>query len=106
MKKKYTPGPWTLGKGTVRVRTEEDEQGRTKLIAECYTTNQGIRYPHDFEEREANARLISAAPDLLEALQELLKSLPTYPVPPSVKNDTIRKARLAVGKATAEGGAL
>jgi hypothetical protein len=106
MKKKYTPGPWTLGNGQVRVRTEEDEQGRTKLIAECYTTNQSIRYPYDFEEREANAQLISAAPELLEALQELLESIPIYPVPLSIKNDTIRKARLAIGKATAEGGAL
>ena len=74
---KHTPGPWTLGKGTVRVRTEENEQGHTRLVAECYTTNQGIRYPYDFEEREANARLIASAPELLDVLKDLLYDLDT-----------------------------
>lgn len=59
----HTPGPWTLGKGTVRVRTESKT-----LICECYTTGNAIRFPSK-EQREANARLISAAPEMLEALE-------------------------------------
>jgi hypothetical protein len=59
------------------------------------------KHAHQFEKQEANAQLISAAPELLEALQELLESIPIYPVPLSIKNDTIRKARQAIAKATA-----
>jgi len=31
----HTPGPWTLGKGLVRIRTEDSS---ATLVAECYTT--------------------------------------------------------------------
>jgi hypothetical protein len=65
---KHTPAPWTLGKGKVRVRTEKNNDGRSKLIAECYTTGNAVLYP-PLEEREANARLIASAPELLEALR-------------------------------------
>lgn len=70
---KHTPGPWTLGNGEVRIRTEKNEQGRSILVAECYTTGNAGRYPK-YEERKANARLIAAAPELLEALKKLLEA--------------------------------
>ena len=50
------------------------------------------------EEAEANARLITAAPDLLEALRSLLDALPSATTHPA-----IRSARAAIAKAT--GGA-
>ena len=68
---KHTPAPWTLGKGKVRVRTEKNNDGISELIAECYTTGNAILYP-PLEEREANARLIASAPELLEALKALV----------------------------------
>ena len=72
------------------------------MIAECYTTLNAGRYPNQ-EEREANARLISAAPDLLNAVELLLELIPSSPVPPLQKEDAIRTARQAIGKAVATG---
>lgn len=74
---KHTPGPWTLGNGEVRIRTEKNEQGRSILVAECYTTGNAGRYPK-YEERKANARLIAAAPELLEALKGVMNSIDAY----------------------------
>jgi len=67
MSEKYTPGPWNLKSGVDfeykhQIRDSEEKPvvfwpvyaGQTKKTA------------------EANARLIAAAPDLLEALQNLL----------------------------------
>ena len=62
---KHTPGPW---------QWFETEDGRARVnpadgglvIAECSTRN-----PFD-EEQRANARLISAAPELYEALERLI----------------------------------
>ena len=67
---KHTPGPWTLGKGKYRVRTEDGT-----LVAECYTTGNYMRYPRDKVEQNANAHLIAAAPDLLEALIEARETI-------------------------------
>ena len=69
---KHTPGPWTRGKGKVRVRTEDGT-----LVAECYTTQNRIRYPAP-SEREANACLIEAAPDLLKAAKGCIELLDKY----------------------------
>ena len=64
------------------------------------------------EEGKANARLIAAAPDLLEALAALLCSLPTYPDPETpdilavdpqrvlVTVGEVRRAQAAIAKAT------
>lgn len=49
------------------------------------------------DERRANARLIAAAPDLLEALEELLNALPSATTHPAIK-----AARAAIARATGE----
>lgn len=78
MTTKHTPGPWKFCRsnedfdGPMFDVDPEDEllpitriEAKGKVIAEA----------HDlFEFREANARLIAAAPDLLEALQEFLRN--------------------------------
>lgn len=61
---KHTPGPWIVG-GKYTVRTPF-----TSSDWICRTRDE--RHGHDDNEDEANARLISAAPELLEALKELL----------------------------------
>jgi hypothetical protein len=56
---KHTPGPWVATQDPSAVNTEDwciGAQGQIDMIAVC---------------SEANARLIAAAPDLLEALQNL-----------------------------------
>lgn len=71
MSKEHTPGPWVI---------DESRHGKTgpvhtlMVVAERggmpgLIINQGPVYPQDW----ANARLISAAPDLLEALEGVVR---------------------------------
>jgi hypothetical protein len=99
---KHTPGPWKAEideqvpeRGAVYV---EGPQGwLNQAVADC-----GF---NDVETDEANARLIAAAPELLEALQSLVASCekhlafrkPTNPV----TRDRMAAARAAIAKAGA-----
>jgi len=63
----HTPGPWVAKKATVRGEVNEwyvTEGEGVAVIASCVTDIAG-------EPSEANARLIAAAPELLEALEGL-----------------------------------
>jgi hypothetical protein len=67
----FTPGPWTSF-----YKAKYDEWhvampygGGSQML--CPLASDGIEAP-DPSQREANARLIAAAPDLYEALDELL----------------------------------
>lgn len=66
MSTQHTPGPWLVYKGEVCYRSDADDQ------------SYGMFCPVDFEQ-EANARLIAAAPDLLEALIEVRAYLSKCP---------------------------
>jgi hypothetical protein len=59
---KHTPGPWKQGS-----THPENVSAGSALV--CTTLSRG-RFN---DEQKANARLIAAAPDLLEALQTMLK---------------------------------
>lgn len=65
----HTPGPWTVRRGVCRQDhpdTSADVQGRDgQFVADC-----GCH-----EQANANARLIAASPDLLEALKGYRHSL-------------------------------
>ena len=65
----FTPGPWKYSTGSVYKAESVDADGYpTSAIEHMDREN-----PDTFgAERDANARLIAAAPDLLEALQELV----------------------------------
>ena len=61
----HTPGPWTI-------------EPIHRLDSEIIITEPGVAIDYDdvdHKEQEANARLIAAAPDLLEACQALLHKL-------------------------------
>lgn len=100
--RKYTPGPWI----------EDDELGwviptdtRTQYggaIAHAYGDNE--------EQQAANARLIAAAPELLEALEDLDRIL-DGPLADSITGDVMAEAgaytaltnaRAAIAKAKGE----
>ena len=92
---KYTPGPWAVNGNTPdQVYTE---QGDTLAIV------RGTRRISD-EERNANARLIAAAPELLEALEKLANMVPEIAraLPsgvPMAYAEAFDKARAALTKA-------
>src|SRR5690606_19394978 len=61
---KHTPGPWAVdGKGSQAIVRAND----LRIVS--------IRHRLDGDEHEANARLIAAAPELLEALQLLMSPI-------------------------------
>ena len=80
---KHTPGPWhTAGEQGVQIRGAKDQ------IAKVWTMRGN--------EWKANARLIAAAPDLLEALQDMVSDHA------SLSDATLAFARAAIAKATGE----
>jgi hypothetical protein len=102
---KYSPGPWHIDGGTGKkgelfVWTDRDEKGRGYLgthevcIATVHTRlfEEGQDLACVEEGIEANARLIAAAPELLEALKETLRASPMGP--------HVKKAQAAIAKAT------
>ena len=67
---KYTPGPWFVDRhGAPTVYAESlNGGGMLQEVAACGSTEV-------WTHQEANARLIAAAPELLEALQSIVRSL-------------------------------
>ena len=100
---KHTPGPWTVYDDSNDGKTNRIEiAARGKTVARIYQS-----VP---EEDLPNARLIAAAPDLLEALVELSESfVDTYFDDPRSDEEIDghqefweNKARAAIAKATGE----
>lgn len=60
----HTPGPWRI------VSLFAVENSKQVLVADCHTHSGATD-----DEREANARLIATAPELLQALEGLTKEL-------------------------------
>jgi hypothetical protein len=110
MNTKHTPGPWRISNGNFanliegysgRHHGEWDDGFRAVASAQhCEPTG---NYVNERENAEANARLIAAAPELLEACSLLLEALRSS----NVSNGLIRSAedaaRAAIAKA--RGGA-
>jgi len=94
--KKHTPGPW-------HITIEQRPDGRTDIpLALEVRATLGRTQPlvvGGIDERDnANARLIAAAPELLEALEAVVSTLATYaPDAPERK-----AARAALKKARGE----
>lgn len=94
----HTPGPWEC-----KHRAGSDEMYRTEIfsakhggIATCAWTPKNCGNGVTATYREANARLIAAAPDLLAALQFMLDSeVHGWDILPAQE-----QARVAIAKAT------
>lgn len=71
---RHTPGPWSVGQqigaGSLRIIAPKDTHGQF-TVAETWD----IPTPDGMEAEEANARLIAAAPELLEALERLTEKV-------------------------------
>ena len=102
-KAKHTEGPWTLrplneeiGEYEIVGPRHSDETGESEYIA---VVCGGL------PESEANARLIAAAPELLEALEELLSAVDKAcgtAIPRGSFSAARKAARDAIAKATGE----
>lgn len=70
---RHTPGPWALGKHGVIVGGKANEyvNGSAQAQLAMVTLLNGTERDDPVAERDANAHLISAAPELLTALIEL-----------------------------------
>ena len=72
MTTKHTPGPWYVFHSAHRGRFDDDGPGAFSIgdAQTAYSANilcSRVQWPERAEEMKANARLIAAAPDLLEA---------------------------------------
>jgi len=86
MEAKHTPGPWEAVSNLVR--TARTPTGGGFLVAEC---------PASIGSRLEDARLIAAAPELLEALQLIAD---TDPIDAALDPQrAVRVARAAIAKA-------
>lgn len=96
---KHTPGPWHVvpyGDGNQKVVCS-DEAGNWRIA--FMATSSGSR--EELAEIKANARLIAAAPELLEALKDLVTSVEALRVVGLDKE--IELARAALSKAEGSG---
>ena len=101
----HTPAPWyqTL---TPHIVGKRDYFGEYHVIARC-----DISGAISSDEAAANARLIAAAPELLEALREMCDAPLVIDAPAGTVSNAARersraayrKARAAIAKATGEG---
>ena len=93
---KWTPGPWDYdpepSSGRIDVYTSRWDVMAVQLIAEASARNV------DLDEALANAALLSAAPDLVEALEDLVNEIAEY----NPTNINLTAARAALDKAKGE----
>lgn len=94
---KGTPGPWTIRKFMGEPVAVEYNWGDGLKSAVC-VMGSGNSRTTTMDELEANTALISAAPELLEALQSLLVDCEESVMPTSA-NESITKAKSAIEKA-------
>lgn len=77
---KHTPGPWQVfGEEKLeqeyRIRIDSISDGVVRSGPVAFAKSYGPLWPSSLPESEANARLIAAAPDLLEACRTIFGSL-------------------------------
>lgn len=101
---KHTPGPWVSGPDIEDLLSFAE---RIRQVIQSASPQFGMQ-PHvatvaglnqSNEEIEANARLIAAAPELLQALRETLSCIDSHTGDPVV-GPIIELARTAIQKAT------
>jgi hypothetical protein len=101
---KHTPGPWAYSHNSWEFSDVYGTDG--KVVATCQIDEDVTEETQEMLEtiKEANARLIAAAPDLLEALQACADWLDWLVVPPIDPKDAhhahLKLARAAIAKAT------
>lgn len=91
MQAKHTPGPWRAIGAAVHAPARHADSQR---IADC-------RALLPDAELRANAALMAAAPDMLDALRRVLRHIPADAGGASMSDD-VHRARAAIARATGE----
>lgn len=86
----HTPGPWTQGKKYPAIILSNNENGNRFVATTCRNSDDEYQ---PTEKELANARLIAAAPDLLEVLKEIVETLDDD------CSEGFSKARVAIAEA-------
>lgn len=108
MKSKHTPGPWILKNEYHGFVDDYDNQNGfefkqvTLMSQDDHVLGEvkamkTLNFLQDFDQYAANAKLIAAAPDLLEALQNMLTTITNIGYG---SGTVIDKAKAAIKKAT------
>ncbi|MDP5677801.1 hypothetical protein P3815_24980 [Pseudomonas aeruginosa] len=103
--RKHTPGPWGIERlhGEINVISCNERDGAAKDMGIVYVLARdvgGMIHGEQFDDRsevEANARLMAAAPELLDALVNLLPLIS----PLKAESQQVANASAAIAKATA-----
>jgi hypothetical protein len=94
---KHTPGPWKINRhGYESLYACHEFVEGDSGIGVC-----GIWHPESHREQDANARLIAAAPELLEALKQVVAWMDA-PGDSAFGDAQLQTARDAISKATGE----
>ncbi len=73
----HTPGPWMTGSGDCHGVYGPKQNGHQQLVARCPDHHKSHEY--DSQNMAANARLIAAAPEMLEALRLVARAIEANP---------------------------
>lgn len=111
MAEKHTKGPWIISEMTTEIQGHGEIRSQDNNLAIADTWwGLSERFPR-FEAGEANARLIAAAPELLEVTAALADRLSVYgadgkplPLDPIQQRAWILKLKTALTQATGEAG--
>ena len=98
----HTPGPWYALRGQRNISIRHKTGDR--LLPMVNVASVRGQFPTDcpYGSSEANARLIAAAPELLEALQKMLPELRGLSIVSDTAAEMLREAEAAIAKATGE----
>ena len=104
-KSKHTPGPWEAGDGVI-LCADPDMAIGSVFPCDRDKSAHGTGFTYG-EVTKANARLIAAAPELLEAAQRSAAALRSGGIAPSATSDNplewlLHQTEAAIAKATGE----
>lgn len=95
----HTPGPWKVGFDGYTIREDKGTHGGYYVANTA--ANQPDQMPENIRQRDkANARLIAAAPELLEALEMLMPQYPSRGMCDEYDRAMWENAEAAIAKAT------
>lgn len=102
---KCTPGPWgasadrICGGLRIRIRAQERPLGQAKTLYAPIVAEVASDWGISDDEAEANARLIAAAPDLLDVVRDVVRMTESADVHEVDLSNFVASARAAIAKA-------